>query len=54
MERLVASLVDDGVSVITLYAEPNVVNMYQRLGFQKDPSGIKGIAYIKKSNKIKI
>lgn len=49
MERLVGSLVDDGIPTITLYAEPTVVRMYEKLGFQKDPDGVRGIAFQRKS-----
>lgn len=43
-----------GISTITLYAEPNVVKMYSKLGFKTDPDGIKGIAYLRQSNKIQV
>jgi aralkylamine N-acetyltransferase len=33
VERLTRRLVEDGVSTITLYAEPKVVGMYRKLGF---------------------
>lgn len=45
MERLTASLVNDGIATITLYAEPNVVALYEKLGFVADPDGIRGVAY---------
>lgn len=45
VERLTASLVQDGISTITLYAEPNVVGLYEKLGFVQDPQGIKGLAF---------
>jgi len=45
VERLTASLVDEGISTITLYAEPGVVGLYEKLGFVKDPEGIKGLAF---------
>lgn len=47
VERLTASLVEDGISTVTLYAEPNVVGMYQKLGFVVDPVGVKGMAFQK-------
>jgi len=45
MERLTARLVEDGIPTITLYAEPNVVGLYEKLGFLKDPEGIRGMAF---------
>lgn len=45
IERLTASLVTDGIATITLYAEPNVVSLYEKLGFVADPDGIRGVAY---------
>lgn len=48
MERLTASLVADGISTITLYAEPQVVGLYRKLGFVDDPEGIKGMAFQRK------
>lgn len=45
VERLTASLVAEGISTITLYAEPGVVGLYEKLGFVKDPQGIKGLAF---------
>ena len=41
VERLITSLVAEDISTITLYAEPKVVGLYEKLGFQKDPQGIK-------------
>jgi ribosomal protein S18 acetylase RimI-like enzyme len=49
VERLTASLVKDEISTITLYAEPGVVGLYEKLGFVKDPDGIKGLAFQAKS-----
>lgn len=51
VERLTASLVQDGIGTITLYAEPNVVGMYEKLGFVKDVDGIRGLAYQTKKAK---
>lgn len=48
MERLTARLVEDGIPTITLYAEPAVISMYERLGFIKDPEGIQGMAFQRK------
>jgi len=49
VERLTASLVEEGISTITLYAEPGVVGLYEKLGFVKDPQGVKGLAFQSKS-----
>lgn len=45
VERLVAALVDDGVNAVTLFAEPNVVRMYEKLGFLQDPSKVQGLSF---------
>jgi hypothetical protein len=45
----VASLVRDGITTISLYAEPNVVGLYTKLGFVQDPDGTKGMAFQRKS-----
>lgn len=45
MERLTASLVADGIAYITLFAEPNVIGLYEKLGFVKDPGAVKGLAF---------
>jgi GNAT superfamily N-acetyltransferase len=45
MERLTRGLVEDGISTITLYAEPQVVGLYKKLGYVDDPDGIKGMAF---------
>lgn len=47
MERLTRQLVAGGIPTITLYAEPNVVGLYEKLGFVKDPEGIRGMAFQK-------
>lgn len=49
VERLTASLVDEGIPVVTLYAEPGVVGLYEKLGFVKDPLAVKGLAFQSKS-----
>ncbi|KAK9812849.1 hypothetical protein WJX72_004691 [[Myrmecia] bisecta] len=49
IERLTARLVTDGISTVTLYAEPNVVGLYEKLGFVRDPDGIRGMAFQRKS-----
>ncbi len=45
MERLIARLVCDDIATIALFAEPNVVGLYEKLGFIKDPQGVKGLAF---------
>jgi GNAT superfamily N-acetyltransferase len=49
VERLTARLVAEGVPAVTLFAEPGVVGLYERLGFVKDPAGVKGLAFQPKS-----
>ncbi|KAK9795520.1 hypothetical protein WJX73_005810 [Symbiochloris irregularis] len=49
VERLVAALVEDGVNAVTLYAEPNVVRMYEKLGFLQDPSKVQGLSFQRSS-----
>jgi aralkylamine N-acetyltransferase len=49
VERLTAALVDGGISTVTLYAEPGVVGLYEKLGFVRDPQGVKGLAFQSKS-----
>ena len=50
VERLTAACVDgEGVPALTLYAEPGVVGLYERLGFVADPAGVKGMAFQRKS-----
>lgn len=48
MERLTTKLVEDGIPTITLYAEPGVVGLYEKLGYVKDPEGIRGMAFQRK------
>ena len=40
--------VEDGIPTICLYAEPDVVGLYEKLGYVKDPEGIKGMAFQRK------
>ena len=49
VERLVAKLVNEDITAISLYAEPNVVDLYNRLGFIASPDGVKGMAFQTKS-----
>ncbi len=43
MKYAIAQLRNADISNITLFADPQVVNFYQRLGFILDPEGIKGM-----------
>lgn len=43
MKYTIAQLRSEDISNITLFADPQVVNFYQRLGFILDPEGIKGM-----------
>ncbi|GIL80938.1 hypothetical protein Vretifemale_10081 [Volvox reticuliferus] len=45
MERLTKKLVEAGIPTITLYAEPQVVGLYEKLGYVRDPDGIRGMAF---------
>jgi aralkylamine N-acetyltransferase len=49
VERLTARLLTEGITTITLYAEPGVVGLYQKLGFVQNPDGIRGMAFQRKS-----
>lgn len=50
LERLTASLIEDEIQTICLYAEPGVIRMYEKLGFTVDPYGVKGMAFQRKSS----
>jgi GNAT superfamily N-acetyltransferase len=43
MQFIVKKLRHEDISNITLFADPHVVDFYQRLGFIPDPEGIKGM-----------
>lgn len=43
MKYTIAQLRSEDISNITLFADPQVVKFYQRLGFILDPEGIKGM-----------
>jgi len=45
MERLVAHLLAQEITNISLYAEPRVIRLYEKLGFELDPAGSKGMAF---------
>lgn len=49
MERLLVALCASDLEVISLYAEPVVVRLYEKLGFQKDVQEVKGMAFQKTS-----
>lgn len=49
VERLVAGLAEDGVNAVTLYAERNVVRMYEKLGFLEDPARVQGLSFQRSS-----
>nr|YP_009244712.1 hypothetical protein Ppul_119 [Pyropia pulchra]AMK96954.1 hypothetical protein Ppul_119 [Pyropia pulchra] len=41
--QLIQQLRQAEISTITLFAEPDVVSFYKKLGFIKDPDGVKGM-----------
>ena len=43
MKYTITQLRSEDISNITLFADPQVINFYQRLGFILDPEGIKGM-----------
>ena len=43
MKYTIAQLRNEDISNITLFADPQVIKFYQRLGFILDPEGIKGM-----------
>ncbi len=43
MDRVIRDLRSHDISNITLFADPGVVEFYERLGFVQDPEGIKGM-----------
>ncbi|MEL6249035.1 MAG: GNAT family N-acetyltransferase [Cyanobacteria bacterium J06648_16] len=43
MKQLVKKLRSEDISNVTLFADPQVVSFYERLGFMPDPEGIKGM-----------
>lgn len=49
VERLTAQLVSEDITIICLYAEPDVIGLYNRLGFVANPEGIRGMAFQKTS-----
>lgn len=43
MKYMIKKLRSDDISNVTLFADPQVVDFYRRLGFVLDPEGIKGM-----------
>ena len=43
IHQLIQQLRQAEISTITLFAEPDVVSFYKKLGFIKDPDGVKGM-----------
>jgi ribosomal protein S18 acetylase RimI-like enzyme len=43
VEQMVRSLLRKDISNITLFADSKVLGFYKQLGFEADPSGIKGM-----------
>jgi ribosomal protein S18 acetylase RimI-like enzyme len=43
MKYMIKKLRSEDISNITLFADPQVVNFYRRMGFMPDPEGIKGM-----------
>jgi ribosomal protein S18 acetylase RimI-like enzyme len=43
MKQVIKQLRGEDISNITLYADPQVVEFYRKLGFSSDPEGIKGM-----------
>ncbi|CAG9464695.1 unnamed protein product [Pedinophyceae sp. YPF-701] len=48
MERLAAGLQEDGIGTVALYAEPGVVNMYKKLGYEV-PGDCRGMAFLRRA-----
>jgi aralkylamine N-acetyltransferase len=49
VERLVGALCESDIRVICLYAEPNVVALYEKLGFERDSFSVKGMGFQRSS-----
>jgi aralkylamine N-acetyltransferase len=49
VERLVSALCREKIETISLYAEQNVILLYEKLGFAKDVRGMSGMAFQKTS-----
>ena len=48
VEQMVRRLLRQGIGNITLFADAHVVPFYQRMGFEADPEGIKGMFWYPK------
>jgi ribosomal protein S18 acetylase RimI-like enzyme len=45
VERLTQRLIEKDIQNVSLYAEPAVVGLYQKCGFEEDPGGTSGMAF---------
>jgi GNAT superfamily N-acetyltransferase len=45
VERVAATLLDAGISNVTLFADAAALPFYEGLGFEADPEGIRGMFY---------
>lgn len=45
VERVAATLLDAGISNVTLFADAAALPFYEALGFEADPEGIRGMFY---------
>jgi hypothetical protein len=45
VERLTRRLIEKDIQNVSLYAEPAVVGLYRRCGFEEDPGGTSGMAF---------
>jgi hypothetical protein len=43
MKYMIKKLRSDDISNVTLFADPQVIEFYRRLGFVLDPEGIRGM-----------
>lgn len=43
VEQMIRHLLRRGIANITLFADADVVNFYEKMGFEADPDGIKGM-----------
>ena len=45
VERLTRRLIEKDIQNVSLYAEPAVVGLYEKCGFEEDPGGLSGMAF---------
>lgn len=45
VERLTRRLIEKDIQNVSLYAEPAVVGLYRKCGFEEDPGGLSGMAF---------